>query len=158
MVELSVEVSSKPVTEALEKLLRGMRNLRPVMDSIGQELESRVSGRFETQTDPLGQAWAPWAPSTAENYPKDGNNRILDRYGDMLRSLNHKADSSSVRVGFGAVASKAGDVYAAYHEWGTWKMPRRGLLMADPDRGTLGQEDEASVLDILEVWLGDLAT
>ena len=158
MIDLSVEVNSRALDDVLARLLRGMKNLTPVMDSIGQELESRVSGRFESQSDPLGRQWAPWAESTKENYPADGNARILDRYGDMLRSLNHKADSSSVRVGFGAVASKAGDVYAVYHEWGTWKMPRRGLLFADPDEGTLGPEDEASVLDILDVWLSDLAT
>ena len=158
MIELTVDVSSKPVTDVLARLLRGMKDLTPVMGSIGQELESRISGRFESESDPLGQKWAPWAPSTKENYPKDGNHRILDRYGDMLRSLSHQADSSSVRVGFGAVASKAGDVYAVYHEWGTWKMPRRGLLMADPDNGTLGPEDEAAVLDILGVWLADLAS
>lgn len=157
MIDLSVEVNSAALDRVLDKLVRGMKNLHPVMDSIGQELESRISGRFETESDPQGQKWAPWAESTRENYPADGNGRILDRYGDMLRSLNHKADSTSVRVGFGAVASKAGDVYAVYHEWGTWKMPRRGLLFDDPDQGTLGKADEATVLDILEVWVSELA-
>ena len=157
MIDLNVEVNSRALDEVLARLMRGMKNLTPVMDSIGQELESRISGRFESQSDPLGRQWAPWAESTKENYPADGNARILDRYGDMLRSLNHKANSSSVRVGFGAVASKAGDVYAVYHEWGTWKMPRRGLLFDDPDQGTLGKADEAAVLDILEVWVSELA-
>lgn len=157
MIDLSVEVNSAALDRVLDKLVRGMKNLHPVMDSIGQELESRVSGRFETETDPQGQKWAPWAESTKETYPADGHGRILDRYGDMLRSLNHQADSGSVRVGFGAVASKAGDVYAVYHEFGTWKMPRRGLLFADPEQGTLGKEDEASVLDILGVWIEELA-
>ncbi len=157
MIELSVEVNSAALDLVLSKLVRGMSNLTPVMDSIGQELESRVSGRFETKSDPTGKAWAPWAQSTKDSYPENGNGRILDRYGDMLRSLSHKANSSSVRVGFGAVASKNGDVYAVYHEYGTWKMPRRGLLFADPDQGTLGKEDEASVLDVLGVWIADLA-
>lgn len=151
MIDLSVEVNSRALDDVLARLLRGMKNLTPVMDSIGQELESRVSGRFESQSDPLGRQWAPWAESTKENYPADGNARILDRYGDMLRSLNHKADSSSVRVGFG-------QPYAAFHEWGTKHMPRRGLLFADPDSGTLAEGDEMAVLDILGVWLSDLAT
>jgi phage virion morphogenesis protein len=157
MIDLSVVVHSEALNAVLTKLVRGMKNLTPMMDSIGQKLESRISDRFETETDPLGMAWAPWAESTRENYPEDGNARILDRYGDMLQSLNHQADSSSMRVGFDAVASKTSDVYAVYHEWGTWKMPRRGLLFAYPDSGTLGKEDEASVLDILNVWLTDLA-
>jgi len=157
MIDLSVEVSSKPVTDSLARIARRLGNLQPVMDSIGQELESRVSGRFETQTDPLGHRWAPWAESTRENYPADGYGRILERYGDMVRSLTHDADRNSVRVGFGAVAGKAGDAYAVYHEWGTEHMPRRGLLMADPDAGTLSPEDEAAVLDILSTWLEDAA-
>lgn len=159
MIELSVKVHSEALDAVLTKLVRGMKNLTPVMGSIGQKLESRISGRFETETDPSGLAWAPWAESTRDAYPDDGNHRILDRYGHMLRSLNHQADSSSVRVGFSAVASKSGDVYAIYHEFGAPKtnLVRRGLLFADPEAGTLGKEDEASVLDILNLWLADLA-
>ena len=149
MISLSVEVSSQALQDYLARLRQGMTNMRPVMDSIGMELESRISARFETETDPTGQPWEVWAPWTRENYPDDGNRRLLDRYGDMLASLTHSADATSVRVGFG-------DPKAAFHEWGTWKMPRRGLLFADPDTGELGAQDEAAVLDILGVWLDDL--
>lgn len=92
----------------------------------------------------------PWVPTTLADYPDDGNRRLLHRYGDMLGSLSHQADSSSVRIGFG-------QPYATHHEWGTEHMPRRGLLMGDPDAGTLGPEDEAAVLDILGLWLEGLA-
>lgn len=154
---LEINVNSNEVSAVLAQIVRKTRNLRPVMDSVGQELSNRVSGRFETETDPNGQKWAPWAESTREEYPKDGHGRILERYGDMLHSLNHQADTSSVRVSFGAVAGKAGDAYAVYHEFGTERMPRRGLLTADPEQGTLGAGDEAAVLDILEIWLSDLS-
>jgi len=150
---LTVTVQSKPVDDLLTKLLARMGNLTPAMQGIGQELNSRISARFETRSDPLGKPWAPWAESTRETYPKDGRGLLLERYGDMLKSLNFQADSTSVRVGFGAVASKNGDVYAAYHEWGTKKMPRRGLLFADPDDGTLAPSDETAVLDIISVFL-----
>lgn len=143
---LTVTVDSAPVTEVLSKLLAKLGNLKPVMSGIGQELENRVSARFETETDPLGHHWAAWAPATQATYPKDGNRRILDRYGDMLASLNHRADSDSVRVGFG-------QPYAAYHEWGTKHMPRRGMLMVDPDAGTISTADEQAVLAILDLFL-----
>ena len=117
------------------------------MASIGMELENRVSGRFESRTDPNGDAWEAWALSTKAQYPADGNKRLLDRYGDMLASLSHSADATSATVGFG-------DPVATYHEWGTEHMPRRGMLFADPDAGTLGKEDEAAVLDILSAWIG----
>ena len=150
---LTVTVNSKPVDDLLTTLLGRMGNLNPAMQGIGQELNSRISARFETRSDPLGKPWEPWAESTRENYPKDGRGLLLERYGDMLKSLSFQADNTSVRVGFGTVASKAGDVYAAYHEWGTKKMPRRGLLFADPDAGTLAPDDETAVLDILRVFL-----
>jgi phage gpG-like protein len=150
---LTVTVNSKPVDDLLTKLLGSMGDLTPAMKSIGQELNSRISARFETRTDPLGTPWAPWTESTRDNYPKDGRGLVLERHGDMLKSLNFQADGTSVRVGFGAVASKKGDVYAAYHEWGTVKMLRRGLLFADPNTGTLAPADETAVLDIISVFL-----
>ena len=146
---LTITADDKAFRDSLAQLYRGMGNLTPVMQSIGMELESRISGRFESRTDPSGNAWAPWAQSTVDNYPENGNRRLLDRYGDMLASLSHQADATSVRVGFG-------QPYAAFHEWGTEHVPRRGLLFADPDAGTLAEGDEAAVLDILGVWLDDL--
>ena len=146
---LTITADDKAFRDSLAQLYRGMGNLTPVMQSIGMELESRISGRFESRTDPSGNAWAPWAQSTVDNYSENGNRRLLDRYGDMLASLIHQADATSVRVGFG-------QPYAAFHEWGTEHMPRRGLLFSDPDAGTLAEGDEAAVLDILGVWLDDL--
>ena len=146
---LTITADDKAFRDSLAQLYRGMGNLTPVMQSIGMELESRISGRFESRTDPSGNAWAPWAQSTVDSYPDGGNRRLLDRYGDMLASLSHQADATSVRVGFG-------QPYAAFHEWGTEHMPRRGLLFSDPDAGTLAEGDEAAVLHILAVWLDDL--
>ena len=150
---LTVTVQSAAVTEYLSQLQRKASNLQPAMQSIGQTLQTRISGRFESKRDPLGKSWAPWAESTKKTYPKDGNKKLLDRYGDMLASLNYKANRTSVRTGFGAVASKTGDVYAAYHEYGTKKMPRRGLLFADPNQGTISPFDNQAILDIISLHL-----
>jgi phage virion morphogenesis protein len=150
---LKVTVQSAAVTEVLSQLQRKASNLTPAMQSIGQTLQTRISGRFESKRDPLGKSWAPWAESTKKNYPKDGNKKLLDRYGDMLASLNHRASRTSVSVGFGAAGSKAGDVYAAYHEYGTKKIPRRGLLFADPNQGTISPADNQAILDIIGLHL-----
>ena len=77
-----------------------------------------------------------------------GNASLLDRYGDMLDSLNHQADANSVTVGF------AND-YAVFHELGAPnnKMPRRGMLLGNPTQRSLGADDEADVLDIVNHWL-----
>ena len=157
---LTITVDDSAFRTYLKQLQKDLGDLYPVMDSIGNALETRVRQRFQTRTDPQGQPWSPWRESTQEGYPfpgspaaaveAPGNGRLLDRYGTMLNLLSYTANSTSVRIGF---ASE----YAAHHEWGTVNMDRRGMLMADPDAGTLGQADEAAVLDIVAGWLDDLA-
>lgn len=154
MITITVEDSA--FRAYLQELYSRLDNLTPVMEEIGGNLENRVRQRFETATDPNGAPWKPWAESTLEAYPFPGtpaaakygagNARLLDRYGTMLGSLNYQADPTSVTIGF------AND-YAVYHEFGTRKMPRRGMLMGNPTTGTLGEADERLVLDLLTEWL-----
>lgn len=141
-MSLIVTVESKALSAVLDRILDLTDDLSPIMDALGMEMENRVRGRFEAESDPLGNAWAPWQPATVASYPKDGNRRLLDRDGDMLDSLNYQADSHSMEVGFG-------DPKSAHHEWGTKHMERRGLLFADPDAGTLAPEDEAALLEVV---------
>lgn len=143
---LTITVNSAPVTDILAQLSARLSDLTPAMEGIGQALQGRVSARFETQSDPMGTPWDAWAPATFLSYPKDGNRRILDRYGDMLDSLTHAADATSATIGFG-------NPVATYHEWGTKHMPRRGILTADPETGTLAPDDEQHVIDILSTFL-----
>ena len=75
---LTIHKDRDDITPALRQLLGKLSDFSEPMAGIGQELESRISARFETQTDPAGHPWAPWKPSTKENYPADGHNRILD--------------------------------------------------------------------------------
>lgn len=134
------------LADALAELQRRMTNLRPVMRSIGTELESRIASRFETRTDPAGIEWLEWSPAYRASYPEDGRGQLLQRYGDLVNSLNYKADAESVRVGFGRI-------YGTYHEFGTKHMPRRGLLFANPKSGELGEGDEKAINDLLQDWL-----
>ena len=151
---LTIDIYHQQFTEAFSALRANLADLQPVLHDVGVGLEGRVSARFETRTDPLGHAWHPWAKSTIESYPfpgtreaarmgKPGNERLLDRYGDMLDGLSSQADASSVRVGFDKP-------YAVHHEWGTKRMKRRGMLTANPDTGELAPDDVAMVMDILQ--------
>lgn len=139
---IEVKTDSAELEAITRRLLARLGNLRPAMSGIGMELENRIRNRIDTRTDPTGAAWIGWADSTIRGYPADGNKQILDRYGDMIRSLGYQADTLSVSVGFG-------QPYAAYHEFGTERMPRRGLITADPEQGTLAPADEQAILDIL---------
>mgnify|MGYP001618869957 CR=1 FL=1 len=145
-MSLTITASTPLVIDRLQQIANRIGDLSKPLAAIGMEMESRISARFESQSDPLGQKWAAWLPSTRKAYPKDGHGSILDRYGDMLASLSHQADGKSVTIGFG-------QPHAAYHEWGTKHMARRGLLFADPNAGTLAPGDEAAILDILDRFL-----
>lgn len=141
-MSLTVTVESESLRALLERALSLTNDLSPIMSAAGMEMESLVSGRFESESDPDGNAWRPWAESTKANYPKDGNRRLLDCFGDMLGSLTHTFDQSSALIGFG-------DPKAAYHEWKTERMPRRGLLFSDPDAGTLSATDVQSLEQVI---------
>ena len=141
---LTIDVYHQQFTEAFAALQARLIDPSPALHEIGYTLENVARNRFESQSDPSGHHWAPWKPSTAQSYPEDGRRRVLERYGDMLGSLNYQVDASnsSVRVGFGVE-------YATYHEWGTKHMDRRGMLTANPDTGELAPEDAAMVMEIL---------
>lgn len=145
----TITLQDSPVLEFLHALRSKIDDMTPVMDSIGQRMETLVSNRFETRTDPMGVPWSPWAESTKASYPEKGHGFLLDRLGDLLGGISHQANQSSVTYGF--------DVpYAAYHEFGTDRMPRRGLLTADPEAGTLSDSDEAEVLALLSGYLSSV--
>jgi phage gpG-like protein len=146
MIDVITDTSA--FDDDIRQLERRLGNLRPVMQGIGALLENRIRDRRETLTDPNGLRWAEWAESTRLTYPASGRGKLLDRTGAMWDRTGPQwtATESSVRVGF----DKG---YATYHEFGTDKMPRRGLLFADPNNGTLGADDEQAITDLLQDWL-----
>lgn len=156
----TVTIDNSRFGPPLRELAKQLGDAGPVLDAIGNLLETNARNRVALAIDPNGAPWAPWADSTLAAYPYPGtefakgregagNGKLLDRYGTMLESLSYQVQGDTVTVGFG-------QPYAVYHEWGTKHMPRRGLLMADPDAGTLGADDEASVLDLVNDRLDEL--
>ncbi len=144
---LSIMVSNEGVVDALNALSQRMGNLSPVMRDIGQGLEREIRKRFASESDPNGAAWHPLAASTKLNRAKTGaQGGILEHSGTMLELLGWQASDKSVQVGFT-------QPYAVHHEFGTRKMPRRGMLFGDQNTGELGASDEALVLDLLADYL-----
>lgn len=143
---IEVTTNTDAFEDSLRQLRRRVADLRPIMEGIGGELESRIANRFETRSDPDGKSWQAWSPSYLANYPQDGRGKLLERTGDLISSLNWQATDTSVRVGFG-------QIYSTYHEFGTERMPRRGLLFSDPEQGQLGADDEAAIDELLQDWL-----
>jgi phage virion morphogenesis protein len=148
---MTIEVENKEILAALAQATNSLSDMSPLMRSIGQELVKRTGNRFETQTDPAGMSWAPWAdsydPAKGGSRPTDGNTTILDLYHHMLDSLEWQLNgNNSVLVGF---SEHTDEPYSAFHEFGTEYMPRRGMLFEDPDTGTLGKDDVDAILELI---------
>lgn len=143
----------------LTALDKRLVDLTPVMTDIGAALEEAVRVRFDTKQDPSGQPWAQLSPVTRAIYARADRQRkrgggtevvsrgsLMIRTGQLREGVSFRATSSQVEIGFDRR-------YAGYHEFGTSRMPRRGLLTADPTTGALGDDDRRAVLDILQSYL-----
>jgi phage gpG-like protein len=152
---IEVTTDTRAFDSSLQQLQKRMGDLRPVFKDLGAVLENKVRDRRETLTDPNGRRWAEWSEYTRATYPQDGRGKLLDRTGAMWDrtgpqwTVQGMASNLQLRVGFDKD-------YSAYHEFGTDTMPRRGLMYADPEKGTLGAEDEQAIDDVLQDWLDGL--
>ncbi|MGS5089062.1 phage virion morphogenesis protein [Hydrogenophaga sp. A37] len=150
MIDVTTDTSA--FADSLQQLQKRMGNLRPVFSDLGAVLENKIRDRRETLTDPDGQRWAAWTPSTIASYPESGRGKLLDRSGDMWDRtgpqwmVSGMLFDTTLRVGFDKD-------YPTYHEFGTKHMARRGLLFADPEKGELGAADEQAIDDVLQDWL-----
>ncbi len=142
--------SASPAIAALRQLAARVADMTPVMEDIGAYLESQIQQRFDLQSDPQGASWAPLAPATLASYVQQHRGvvpgSLLNRTGLMRGGLSHRATASQVEVGFAVP-------YAGYHEFGTQRMPRRGLITADPETATLAADDEQAIVAIVAAYL-----
>lgn len=60
---LTITFEDRAFRACLAELQGSLADLTPAMQSIGQQLEGRIRGRFETKTDPSGAPWARRGPS-----------------------------------------------------------------------------------------------
>ena len=56
----------------LQQLQAHLGDLSPVLDEIGNTLETNTRKRFRTFTDPEGNKWDAWQPNTRKRYPFPG--------------------------------------------------------------------------------------
>ena len=148
---LLVQVDDADIQALLDNTLAALENPEPLLRTIGETIRVNVAGRLASNTDPTGAPWAPLAEATLAR--KKGRGSTLVDSGDMRRSLTYNLGSDYVEIGFG-------EPYAQYHETGTERMPRRGLLLADigfSDDGdvsaSLGEGDRQDILDDVFAYL-----
>ncbi len=57
-MSVTLSVNSDFVIDRLNQIARRVDDMGPAFSEIGMELENRVRGCFETQSDPSGNPWA----------------------------------------------------------------------------------------------------
>lgn len=135
------------LADRLAALAGRLEDLTPAMEDIAGVLERNVHLRFDLKRDPSGRPWAALRPSTLAQLARgEVGGSLLERTRLMRGSLSAQAGPDYVVIGFGRA-------YAAYHEFGTRRMARRGLLTADPQAGELGAEDREDILAVLAGYL-----
>lgn len=134
--------------------------------------EELIQERFDRKRDPTGQNWAALAPSTRARYAAQDTDAqgearkrgtLLERTGQMRASLGWQVRGGEIQVGMSRRSDrgKTGPVGGNWsipllHEYGTARMPRRGLFAADPEQGALGAADQDHILGVIDDWLQTL--
>lgn len=126
MTQITIDASDDLplLQDNVDKLTKKLGDLTHLMQAIGSLLEGSTRERFADKKDPNGVAWENLMPSTKA---QKGNNNILVKSGDLLRSITNHADRYSVTVG-------TPEHYGVYHQFGTTKMSARPFLgLSDED-------------------------
>jgi len=144
---VKITVEARGVLNSLQRLRTDIGNLQPVLKTAAAELTRRVQQRFALKRDPDGQRWAPWAPSTAARYRRDGRRQLMLYTRQTRYQTKFIAGSTDIRL-------RLGTSYAVYHEQpdspGTGKLPRRAFVFSKRGSGRgLSKSDERYVYNAL---------
>lgn len=106
---------------------------------MGEYMLLQTRNRFDTSTDPDGNAWAPLAPSTIRakersrnRRQKRGAKRLYKRTRanptDILKDTFQLRDTITYQVSGGELAIGSPMRYAKFHQLGTGRIPKRKIL------------------------------
>jgi phage virion morphogenesis protein len=108
MAGASVQLSStgaRDIERRMAGLVAAFGDLTPLMEGFGLTLESSVTDRFDTETDPDGKRWEP------SQRVKEHGGKTLTLSGQLRSSVHSIASSTQVEVG-------TNKVYAGAHNDG----------------------------------------
>lgn len=142
------------LTPALARISRGLADMTPVMQGLGEYFVRSTKQRFGEGKSPEGVAWAAKSPVTLERYRKTGGGtRPLFGPSGMLNStIAYEASATEVAWGsnmvYAAMMQFGGTRAQWPHLWGN--IPARPFLGVSP-------QDEPKALAILSAYIADLA-
>ncbi|MFN3513457.1 MAG: phage virion morphogenesis protein [Phenylobacterium sp.] len=118
-ITLRLDLEDAGVRKALSAMIDLGRDLTPVLEDSGAELESSTLERFQTNLAPDGTPWRPSLASQVTGKP------TLVGEGFLRDSVNYRLDgTTAVEIGAGGVAAD----YAAVHQLGATITAKGGAL------------------------------
>lgn len=112
MPEITFELDTSSLQNALKRLLSATQDTKAVMADIGLALVENAQARFRSNIDPDGQAWKP-----SERARREGGRTLLD-HGHLRDSITYVATNDRLEVGTNAV-------YAPIHQFGGKTPPHK---------------------------------
>jgi len=150
---IDVEIDDQSTRDLINELKRRMGNLTPVMEAVGQIIQSGTQQRFVDQQAPDGTPWEALSQVTLDRRRKAGKGaQILRDTGRLMNSISYRVNGDSVSV-FTNV------IYAPTHQLGAQQGDYRasppvswGDIPARPFLGYSASDEEA-VLEVLQGYL-----
>lgn len=128
MIKLTATLDAEQAKATLTALKGRMKNMTPVMKTVGQIIRTSIQKNFEQGGRPEG--WIRLSPATVAKKRRDI--KLIDT-GRLKRSINVKASSDKVIVGTNVI-------YAAIHHFGG--QAGRGKKVKIPARPFMMIQDE----------------
>jgi phage gpG-like protein len=162
---MRITLDDTALLRAIDSAVALLARPRGLLEEIGATVQRNAQLRFDTKTDPAGTAWPPLSPATKAIYESDWfiernpafkggiPGSLLERTRQLRNSLAYNVGPQWVDIGTSRRVPGKSQPYwevGVLHEWGTRTMPRRGILTADPERGELGAEDRADILQVVQ--------
>lgn len=146
-VSTSIRVDDDGFGEALERMLRLVPTLQPVMEEFGGILEASSQERFEDEKDPEGNPWPRLSDATLKQRGDDA--KILRDRGHLVQSITSSASRLEVAVG-------SNKTQARIHQLGG--QAGRGKSVEIPARPYLGvsADDRTAIGAVLGAKLSEL--
>ncbi|MEK7382081.1 MAG: phage virion morphogenesis protein [Elusimicrobiota bacterium] len=159
---ITIEVHNTAVQAALSRLQASISDPTPAMQSIGDEMVSRIALGFNDSRDPWGNGWEPLKLATTlkrRHGNSPGADKPLVNFGHLASSFSARADRESVTVGTNWMAGVIA-TGAAIHQFGG--KAGRGRKVTIPPRpflpirkwvGELPADWETAVVNILQRYI-----
>ena len=103
----------------LDEVEARAQDLTPALEVVAQDMVLMLDDAFDTSTSPMGEPWAPLSQATIDR--KKSSRPLIDT--QTLRNSINAQVVSPTAITFGTNVP-----YAAFHQFGTRRIPRRSFL------------------------------